>query len=45
MQSEYDYIMSLNIHDLAEYLREFVDDELSLCEIKCMLADYREDCK
>ena len=49
MQSRYDYIHSLNIHDLAEYLRNFVayfksDDEISLCEIKCMLAEYREDC-
>lgn len=49
MQSRYDYIRSLNIHDLAEYLRNFVayfksDDEISLCEIKCMLAEYREDC-
>ena len=43
MQSNYDYIRSLNIHDLAEYLREFVGNELSLCEIKHMLADYRED--
>ena len=49
MQSRYDYIHSLNIHDLAEYLRNFVAyyksyDEISLCEIKCMLAEYREDC-
>ena len=50
MQSRYDYIHSLNIHDLAEYLRNFVaycktmDDEISLCEIKCMLAEFREDC-
>ena len=49
MQSRYDYIHSLNIHDLAEYLRNFAayfksDDEISLCEIKCMLAEYREDC-
>ena len=49
MQSRYDYIHSLNIHDLAEYLRNFVayfksDDEISLCEMKCMLAEYREDC-
>ena len=50
MQSRYDYIHSLNIHDLAEYLRNFVaycksdDDEISLCEIKCMLAEYKEDC-
>ena len=50
MQSMYDYIHSLNIHDLAEYLRNFVayykldDDEISLCEIKCMLAEFREDC-
>ena len=50
MQSRYDYIHSLNIHDLAEYLRNFgaycksSDDEISLCEIKCMLAEYREDC-
>ena len=49
MQSRYDYIHSLDIHDLAEYLRNFVayfksDDEISLCEIKCMLAEYREDC-
>ena len=50
MQSRYDYIHSLNIHDLAEYLRNFGsycktrDDEISLCEIKCMLAEYREDC-
>ena len=51
MQSRYDYIHSLNIHGLAEYLRNFGaycktrDDEISLCEIKCMLAEYREDCK
>ena len=51
MQSMYDYIMSLNIHDLAEYLRNFGaycktrTDEISLCEIKSMLAEYREDCK
>lgn len=51
MQSRYDYIHSLNIHDLAEYLRNFGaycrtrTDEISLCEIKCMLAEYREDCK
>ena len=51
MQSRYDYIHSLNIHDLAEYLRNFGayyktrNDEISLCEIKCMLAEYREDCK
>ena len=51
MQSEYGYIQSLNIHDLAEYLRNFGayyktrTDEISLCEIKCMLAEYREDCK
>lgn len=50
MQSRYDYIHSLNIHDLAEYLRNFGsycktrDDEISLCEIKCMLAEFREDC-
>ena len=50
MQSRYDYIHSLNIHGLAEYLRNFGsycksrDDEISLCEIKCMLAEYREDC-
>ena len=50
MQSRYDYILSLNIHDLAEYLRNFGayyksrDDEISLCEIKCMLAEFREDC-
>ena len=50
MQSRYDYIHSLNIHDLAEYLRNFGayyktrNDEISLCEIKCMLAEYREDC-
>ena len=49
MQSRYDYIHSLNIHNLAEYLRNFVayyksDDEISRCEIKCMLAEYREDC-
>ena len=50
MQSRYDYIHSLNIHDLAEYLRNFGaycktrTDEISLCEIKCMLAEYREDC-
>ena len=50
MQSRYDYIHSLNIHDLSEYLRNFGaycksrDDEISLCEIKCMLAEYREDC-
>ena len=50
MQSKYDYIHSLNIHDLAEYLRNFGaycksrDDEISLCEIKCMLAEFREDC-
>lgn len=50
MQSRYDYIRSLNIHDLAEYLRNFGaycktrDDEISLCEIKCMLAEFREDC-
>ena len=50
MQSMYDYIHSLNIHDLAEYLRNFGaycktrDDEISLCEIKCMLAEFREDC-
>ena len=51
MQSRYDYIHSLNIHDLAEYLRNFGaycktrTAEISLCEIKCMLAEYREDCK
>ena len=51
MQSRYDYIHSLNIHDLAEYLRNFVayfkskDGGISLDEIKCMLAEYREDCK
>ena len=51
MQSRYDYIHSLDIHDLAEYLRNFGayyktrNDEISLCEIKCMLAEYREDCK
>ena len=50
MQSRYDYIHSLNIHGLAEYLRNFGsycksrDDEISLCEIKCMLAEFREDC-
>ena len=50
MQSRYDYIHSLDIHDLAEYLRNFGaycktrDDEISLCEIKCMLAEVREDC-
>ena len=50
MQSRYDYIHSLDIHDLAEYLRNFGaycktrDDEISLCEIKCMLAEFREDC-
>ena len=50
MQSRYDYIHSLNIHDLAEYLRNFGsycksrDDEISLCEIKCMLAEFREGC-
>ena len=49
MQSRYDYIHSLDIHDLAEYLRNFGsycksrDDEISLCEIKCMLAEFRED--
>lgn len=51
MQSEYDFIRSLGIHSLAEYLRNFGayyktrTDEISLCEIKCMLADYKEDCK
>lgn len=46
MQSNYDYIRSLNIHDLARYLRDFSKtDEFSLCELKHMLADYREDCK
>ena len=50
MQSRYDYIHSLNIHGLAEYLRNFGsycksrDDEISLCEMKCMLAEFREDC-
>ena len=50
MQSKYDYIHSLNIHDLAEYLRNFStycktrDDDSSLCEIKHMLAEFREDC-
>lgn len=48
MQSEYDFIRSLGIHSLAEYLKEFAklySGEPSLCEIKCMLAEYREDCK
>ena len=46
MQSNYDYIRSLNIHDLARYLKDFSKtDEFSLCELKHMLADYREDCK
>lgn len=46
IQSNYDYIRSLNIHDLARYLRDFSKtDEFSLCELKHMLADYREDCK
>ena len=48
MQSRYDYIHSLNIHDLAEYLRNFGayyksrDDGISLNEIKAMLAEYKE---
>ena len=50
MQSEYDFIMSLNFHDLAKYLRNFgiycrETHELSVCEIKHMLADFKEDCK
>ena len=48
MQSRYDYIHSLNIHDLAEYLRNFGayyksrDGGISLNEIKAMLAEYKE---
>ena len=48
MQSRYDYIHSLNIHDLAEYLRnsgaycKSRDDGISLNEIKAMLAEYKE---
>ena len=48
MQSRYDYIHSLNIHGLAEYLRNFGayyksrDDGISLNEIKAMLAEYKE---
>ena len=46
MQSHYDYIRSLSIHELARYLKDFsVYNEFSLCELKHMLADYREDFK
>ena len=44
----YDCIHSLNIHDLAEYLRNFGayyksrDGGISLNEIKAMLAEYKE---
>ena len=51
LYTNHEYIRSLDLDEFAEYLNEFgayyksKDGGISLDEIKCMLAEYREDCK